>query len=134
MKNTQNTIQKEFLKVVSAILGLPWGNMVTEAWKYVKKVLQDIKNNGMYETLLYESTLEILDTGGHKARFTKRKHVRYLQDNIIAYQDYAWGDGKILRYYRCSPGKPVDFYRSGYKTYILISLHEVKNRGDEDIF
>jgi hypothetical protein len=28
----------------------------------------------------------------------------------------------------------VDHYRSGYKTYILISLREVKNQGDEDEF
>jgi hypothetical protein len=44
--------------------------------------------------------------------------VRYLQDNMIAYQDQAWGDGEILVDYRRIPGTPVDRYRSGHKTYI----------------
>jgi len=30
--------------------------------------------------------------------------VRYLQDNVIAYRDQAWGDGEILVDYRCTPG------------------------------
>ncbi len=41
--------------------------------------------------LEYESTLELLDRKGEKAIFKKRQKVRYLQDNIIAYQDQAWG-------------------------------------------
>lgn len=36
--------------------------------------------------------------------------------------------------YRCTPGTPVDRYRSGYKTFILISRREVKNRGDIEEF
>ena len=84
--------------------------------------------------LAYEATLELLDVEGKKARFQKRKKVRYLQDNIIAYQDHAWGDGKILQYYRCTPGKPVDRYKLDFKNYVLISLREVKNRGDVDEF
>jgi hypothetical protein len=60
--------------------------------------------------------------------------VRYLQDNIIAYQDQAWGDGDILQNYSCSPGTPVDIYQPGRKTYILVSLREVKNQGEMDEF
>jgi len=60
--------------------------------------------------------------------------VRYLQDNVIAYQGQAWGDGEILLNYRCTPGTPVDRHRSGHKTYILVSRREVKNRGDGDEF
>ena len=77
----------------------------------------------------HESTLEILDTKGTKAQFHKRQRVRYLQDSIIAYQDQAWGDGDILIDYRCSPGVEVDRHRPGQKTYILISLRDVKRRG-----
>jgi hypothetical protein len=84
--------------------------------------------------LEYESTLELLDKHGRRARFSKREHVRYLQNNIIAYQDQAWGDGQILIGYRCSPGKLVDRYRPGKKTYLLISLREIRNRGDTDKF
>lgn len=87
-----------------------------------------------YEILDYESTLEIHNPAGTRATFQKLIRVRYLQDNIIAFQDYAWGDGDILINYRTSRGKQVDRYRSGYKTYILISLRDVKNRGDMDEF
>jgi hypothetical protein len=118
----------------SILLGLPWVDILTGAWKTGKKVFRGMVNEGMYEVLEYESTLEILDKKGEKARLSKREKVRYLQDNIIAYQDQAWGDGKILVNYRCKPGTPVDRYRSGYKTYILISLREVKNKGDLEEF
>jgi len=84
--------------------------------------------------LNYETTLEILDNKGKKAVLNKNEEVKFLQNNIIAYQDQAWGDGKILLDYKCSPGTAVDLYRSGYKTHILISLREVKNKGDIDEF
>ena len=88
----------------------------------------------MYEVLEYESTLELQDEKGKRAKFQKRMKVRYLQNETIAFQDYAWGDGDILRSYKTGRGKVVDRYRSGYKTYILISLREVMNRGDVDEF
>jgi len=103
-------------------------------WKIGRKVMRGLANEGVYEVLDYESTLELHDRGGKKATFKKRKKVRYLQDNIIAYQDHGWGDGKILINYRTSRGKAVDRYRAGYKTYILLSLREVKNRGNIDEF
>ena len=63
-----------------------------------------------------------------------QKKIKYLQNNIITYPDYAWGDGDILIDYKCSLGVPVNQYRSGYKTYILLSLREVKNKGDTDVY
>lgn len=115
-------------------LGLPWFELAGEMWKIGRKVMRGLSNEGMYEVLNYESTLELHDRGGKRATFSKRKKVRYLQDHIIAYQDSAWGDGEILVNYRCTPGKPVDRYRCGHKTHILISLREVKNKGDIDEF
>lgn len=50
----------------------------------------------MYEILDYESTWEMLDTEGRMAIFRKRQRVKFLQNNIIAFEDYAWGDGKYL--------------------------------------
>ena len=88
----------------------------------------------MYEVLEYESTLELRDRGGMKATFRKREKVRYLQDDIIAYQDHAWGNGEIFLDYRCIPGVAVDRYRSGRKTYIVILRRGVKNRRDTDGF
>ena len=103
-------------------------------WKLLPQVMGGGSVRGLYEVLEYESTLELKDRKGKKATFRKREKVRYLQDSVIAYQDQAWGDGEILLDYRCTPGTPVDRYRTGYKTYILISRREVKNREDLDEF
>jgi hypothetical protein len=109
-----------------------WLEMIDLIWQSGKKIKQLLSPWGLYDVLEYEITIEILDQKGKKATVHKRQRVRYLQDNIIAYQDQAWGDGDILKNYRCSPGKPVDQYRSGHKTHTLISLREEKNKGDED--
>lgn len=116
------------------LLDLPWIEILGELWKYGRKFARGLVNEGVYETLEYESTLEIHNKKGTRATFSKRKKIRYLQDNIIAYQDYGWGDGEILLNYKTSRGKAVDYYRSGYKTYILLSLREVKTKGDVDEF
>ena len=105
--------------------------ILTDLYKWGKSSLQKLKKPGMYEVLNYESTLEILDPKGKQAKFSKFEELKFLQDNVIAIQDQAWGDGKILFDYRCTPGVPVDFYRSGHKTHILISLRDVKQKGDQ---
>ena len=122
MEDKDNNGNRNLLdKLITVVVGLPWPEAVGEAWKVLRKVQQRRSVVGMYEVLNYESTLELKDRGGKKATFKKREKVRYLQDNIIAYQDQAWGDGEILVNYRCTPGTPVDQYRSSHKTYILIS-------------
>ncbi len=121
-------------RLLLAVLSLPWVEMLAEGWKMTRKMWRIGAEEGMYEVLDYEATLELLDNKGEHARVRKRQKVRYLQNNIIAYQDQAWGDGEILLNYKCTPGVAVDRYRLDKKTIILISLHEVKNRGDEDEF
>ena len=121
-----------FPRWTEILLNLPWPEMAGQFWQIGKKIMRGLFNEGMYEVLDYETTLELYDGKGMKATLRKREKVQYLQDNIIAYQDQAWGDGEILLAYRCTPGFPVDRYRSGYKTHILISLREVKHMGDID--
>jgi hypothetical protein len=104
--------------------------VLVDLYNWMKKGLQKISKVGMYEVLDFETTLEILDPKGKHAIVRKTEGVKFLQDNIIAFQDQAWGAGKILLNYKCNPGIPVDFYPLGHKTHILISLREVKNRGD----
>lgn len=118
--------------LTTILLDLPWTNILGDTWRLFRKLFRGFSQEGIYEVLNYHSTLELLDSTGTKAHFSKTKKIRYLQDDIIAYQDHAWGDGKILQNYQCSPGKAVDRYRSGYKTLILISRREIKNRGDID--
>lgn len=127
-------IRAQLNRLAPIVFELPWTDIVTKAWKLARKLWRDQAEEGIYEVLEYESKLELLDKKGKRARFTKREKVRYLQNNIIAYQDHAWGDGKILLNYRCTPGKVVDRYRPGHRTFLLISLRESKKRGDEDEF
>ena len=84
----------------------------------------------LYEMLDYESTLELCDTKGATARFQKRQRVKFLQNNIIAFEDYVWGDGDVLAAYACSPGVVADRYQEGDRWNILISLRETKHKGD----
>ena len=121
-------------KLLSALLALPWMDVVAEIWALLKTLIRERAAGGPYRVLDYASTLELLDPEGKHATFRKAEKVRYLQDNLIAYQDQAWGDGEILVNYRCTPGKPVDCYRTGHKWHVLVSRREVRNRGDEDTF
>ena len=126
-----NTIQEEpslsspFGTSISALPGL-----LTWIWKLLWKIIRKYSKQGMYEVLDYETKLTIHDPKGKSAILAKYEKVRFLQDNIIAYQDQAWGDGKILQNYRCSAGVPVDTYRVGQKTYVLISLRALKTKGE----
>jgi len=133
-KENPDTEQLKLKQWPINFIGLPWLEVVDKLWPIGQKMLQNFAAKGVYEVLDYESTLEIKDRSGIQATFKKRKKIRYMQDDVIAYQDYTWGDGEILLNYRTNRGKPVDRYKSGYKTYVLLSLREVKNRGDIDEF
>jgi len=121
-------------RLLIILLRPPWADVLGDGLNALQKAIQGRYYKGLYEVLEYESTLELKDRERNEATFRKREKVRYLQDNVIAYQDQAWGDGEILLNYRCTPGTPVDRYRSGYNTYILISKREVKDKGDVDEF
>lgn len=121
-------------KTIDLLLKVPWLDVIAQAWMLMRKLSRGLADEGMYEVLEYESCLELKDGKGYGAKFTKREKVRYRQNNIIAYQDHAWGDGEILQDYQCTPGKVVDQYRPGHKTFLLISLRDVKRRGDVDEF
>lgn len=116
------------------LVNIPWESLADQIQGIFKSIPCKQRSEGIYEVEDLETTLELWDAKGTRATIHKRKRVRFLQDNIIAFQDYAWGDGEILLNYRSSKGIPVDCYRSGYKTYILLSLREVKNRGDIEEF
>lgn len=126
--------QSQLGQLLASLINSSWLETLAELWKLARKALQGLAEEGMYEVIEYESTLELQDKRGERALVRKYEKARYLQNNIIAYQDQAWGDGEILINYRCTPGVPVDRYSPGKKTYILISLREVRNRGDVDEF
>jgi hypothetical protein len=89
---------------------------------------------GMYEILDYDSTLELLDAKGKSALSRRRQRVRFLQDDVIAFQDHAWGEGELFAKYRVAPGVVADRYREGDRWNVLISLRETKSKGDIEEF
>ena len=133
-QNQQNSNNAFLKQLVIAMVTGSWFELLVESLKLGKRLFRGMVDEGLYEVLEYETTLELKDKKGEKAKFYKRQKVQYLQDNIIAYQDQAWGDGDILLDYKCSPGVQADTYRIGHVNYVLISLREQKNKGDSDEF
>lgn len=103
-------------------------------WRLGRTTFTAKAREGMYEVLDYHARLDLRDACGNQAVLHKRQRVRFLQNNIIAYQDKAWGDGDIFADYRCSPGVAVDRYREGHRYNILISLRETKHSGNVEEF
>jgi len=117
-----------------AVLSLDRITLLFDLYRALRLWFNGQRREGMYEILDYDSVLELLDTKGEAAILKKRQHVKFLQDNVIAFQDYAWGDGEIFANYKCSPGTVVDRYQEGDRFNILISLRETKNSGDVEDF
>src|SRR5262249_13288516 len=118
------------LRALLALLNSDTIHLIGHLWEFLQSQFSIGGPRGMYEVLEQQCCLEILDREGKEAVYFKRQRVRFLQNNIIAFQDQAWGDGNIFADYKCSPGVPVDRYREGYRYRILISLRQTKNRGD----
>ncbi len=110
-----------------AYLSLERLKLVLDIYHALRQWLQRRGNEGMYEILVFETILELKDT---EARISKHQQVKFLQENIIAFQDYVWGDGEVFEAYRCTPGIVVDRYQDGDRWNVLISLRETKNAGD----
>ncbi|WP_162909890.1 hypothetical protein [Aggregatilinea lenta] len=111
------------------VLSSDWATLLFQAWELARKIYAE-RVVGLYEVLDFDHTLELCDVKGMKAIYHKRETIRLLQDYVSAYTDLVWGKGDILADYRCSPGVPVDRYSVGHKRCILISLREVRRRGD----
>ena len=103
---------------------------LVEARSLLTRVWDRLHYHGMYEIVEYDSTLEIMDAKGQMAILSRREVIRFLQNNVVAIHDHAWGDGDIFAEYRCQPGAPVDFYQDGSQHNVLVSLRETRNRGD----
>jgi len=87
--------------------------MALDLLESIQTYLRQKSPEGLYEILEYESKLELVDVHGRTARLTKRQRVKFLQDYVIAFQDYAWGEGNVLADYKCSPGFEADRYLEG---------------------
>jgi len=98
------------------------------------RLWRESRFRGIYRVEEHHSVLELLDSQGKVAVYTKRQQVVFLQNDVFAIQDQAWGDGNIFADYECTPGVMVDRYKEGYRWKMLISLRAVKNRDDREEF
>lgn len=108
--------------------------MALDLIESIQEYVQQKSPEGLYEILEYETQLELLDAHGRTAHLSKHQRVKFLQDNVIAFQDYAWGEGNVLAAYNSKPGFVADRYREGERWNILISLRESKQRGEVEDF
>jgi hypothetical protein len=109
-------------------------NRLLDLLQRLHAFVEERRLQGIYEVLEQSRTVIIHDPKGRIASVDTTQRVRFRQNHIAALLDYVWGDGHILREYRCSPGVPVDRYKEGTRHVVLISLREHKNRGDELTF
>lgn len=119
--------------ILSLLLADP-AKVLTLARELRQFVLSRFQREGLCEVLEQEMRLILNDSSGRTAVIHKRQKIRFLQNNVIAFQDQAWGLGDIFAEYKCSPGVPVDRYLEGYRYRVLISLRQTKNRGDIEEF
>lgn len=123
----------ELLRKLLKNLSLNWLSLVFDVVLHLRKSICSTPS-GPYEILDYDATLELTEIEGKKAIFRKRQRVQFLQNNIIAFEDYAWGDGDILVDYKCEPGVVVDRYKEGDRWNLLVSLRDTKSIGDVEQF
>ncbi len=84
----------------------------------------------LYEVLNYDAVLELLDTEGRDAVYTKRQTVRFLQNQVTSWYDYGWGNGIAFAEHEVSPGKIVERQLLGSRHRIHIELPEPKSKGE----
>lgn len=133
-RNNDGNRPSVILRTIVPFLNSDIVGLLIALWRLARLMVSSKVHEGMYEVLEYDTCLELRDVQGQEAVFFKRQRVRFLQNNIVAYQDQAWGDGEIFADYKCSPGVPVDRYRDGHRYTVLISLRGTKNRGDTEEF
>lgn len=123
-------LSSSLLRSLRTCLSQDWIELLFDLYRILHRWVAKHRHEGMYEILDYDSTLDLIDPRGETAIFKRRQRVKFLQDYIIAFQDYAWGEGVIFANYKCSPGVEVDRYQEGDQWNILISLRETRSAGD----
>lgn len=129
--SSQNQSPSILLSLASILLN---SDLIRTLLSAVVQMWKASRYRGTYKVDDHHVTLDLTDKAGRTAIYTKRQQVTFLQDNVFAIQDQAWGDGDIFADYRCSPGFAVDRYKEGYRWRILISLRGTRNRGEREQF
>jgi hypothetical protein len=78
MPDKRKRVTSGFIDTLTGLLlSLPWLDILAEVLKVTKALWRGLADEGMYEVLEYESTLELKDRKGKRAVFRKREKVRY---------------------------------------------------------
>jgi len=83
-----------------------------------------------YEVLEYDARVELLDTDGRNARYTRTERVRFRKDTTTVY-DYGWGNGIAFAEHDTSHGKFTHKKLVGSRLRAEVELPELQHKGDE---
>jgi hypothetical protein len=133
-KQSPKTHWKTILDKLSNLGISAWIPVILEVANLSKNLARKFQKSGIYQVLEHETKVTLHDIYGKHATVNKRQKVKFLQNNVIAFQDQAWGDGEVLLNYKCSPGVPSDIYRIEHKKVVLISLRKEYGIGDLEEF
>ena len=87
---------------------------------------------GLYEILNEEITWDLVSVDGSEVDSHKKLEVQYLQNNVLVWVDYAWGDGEVMAEYTCKPGALADHFSVGERLWLINSLQAVRGRGQRE--
>lgn len=130
---TQNKSVETIVSRILTFLSQDWTILFTIGYQLYLFLAKE-RSTSTYEILEYDTQLELLDSRGELAKLQRHQRVKFLQDNVIAFQDHAWGEGEIFADYKVTPGAEVDRYKDGDRWNVLISLRETKGKGDIEDF
>jgi hypothetical protein len=63
--------QNKFLRILLPLIASDWFSMVLEGWRFIRKLLSRLAQEGMYEILDYDSVLELQDPRGKVVVFKR---------------------------------------------------------------
>ena len=101
-QNSKSDTGSLLSRLIQLCLSQDWVTLLFDLYRALRRWLNRQRREGMYEILDYDATLELVDPKGKNAIFKKQQRVKFLQDEIISFPDYAWGDGEIFADYKCT--------------------------------
>lgn len=117
---------------------LPWLlstdflNFVVMLSKLLRPHLAGVfKPSALYDVLNFEATIEVKDSRGYQAVYSKKQRLRFLKDNVSTVYDYGWGTGNAFASHRVEPGHIVERKQIGPRYRSLVMLPEPQHKGDE---
>ena len=88
----------------------------------------------LYEVKDYQARLEVLDTKGKRAIYTKRERIRFLRNHVTAFYDYGWGTGNAFASHRVHPGRIAERQKVGSRHRSLVVLPKPYQAGEQMSF